>query len=75
QVSLEKRPARELYILTNDPDQMNNVVAAPANARIIKNLKKKLDLWRKQTSDPLLGSDKEIFDTYPYYGRQAKTEQ
>lgn len=74
QASLEKRPARELYILTNDPDQLNNVVADPANGKIIKNLKKKLDQWRKQTRDPLLGSDKDIFDTYPYYGRQAKTE-
>ncbi len=38
QASLEKRPARELYILTDDPDQLNNVAGDPASARIIKNL-------------------------------------
>lgn len=70
--SLEKRPARELYILKNDPDQMNNVAEARQNAKIIKELKEKLDQWRKQTNDPLLGTSKDIFDTYPYYGRKSK---
>jgi hypothetical protein len=71
--SLEKRNAVELYILKNDPDELHNVANVPANVQIIKKLKKKLDDWRKKTNDPLLGSDKDIFDTYPYYGRKSNT--
>jgi len=70
--SLEKRPAREFYILKNDRDQLNNVAEAPENAKVIKSLKKKLDKWRRQTNDPLLRTDQDIFDTYPYYGRQKQ---
>lgn len=70
--SLEKRPARELYILKNDKDQLNNVAEASENAKIIKSLKKQLDSWRQKTADPLLGTDQDIFDTYPYYGRKKQ---
>ncbi len=66
--ALEKRPATELYIIANDKDQMNNVAAVLANAKIIRALKEKLNAWRKQTHDPLLTTNEEIFDTYPYYG-------
>ena len=66
--ALEKRPSTELYIMATDKDQMHNVAAAPENAKIIKSLKNKLDKWRKETHDPLLETDEEIFDTYPYYG-------
>ncbi len=72
-LSLEKRPSVELYILKNDPDQMNNVAAEPANKEILRKLKNKLLQWRTRTNDPLLKSDTDIFDTYPYYGRKANT--
>ncbi|GEO06497.1 heparan N-sulfatase [Adhaeribacter aerolatus] len=70
--SLEKRPARELYILQNDKDQLHNVAEAPANVKIIQSLKGELDQWRRDTQDPLLGTKQDIFDTYPYYGGKKK---
>ena len=73
--SLEKRPAIELYILKNDPDQLNNVGSNPANQRIVKKLKKRLDKWRRVTNDPLVGKTEDIFDTYPYYGRRQNPRE
>ena len=68
--SLEKRPAVELYNLKKDPDELNNVATNSENQKIIKKLKKRLDEWRRHTNDPLVGTTEDIFDTYPYYGRQ-----
>lgn len=66
--SLKKRPATELYLLANDKDQLNNVASDPKQEHIIKKLKSQLDEWRKNTGDPLLGNNEDIFDSYPYYG-------
>ncbi|MEJ7692650.1 sulfatase [Daejeonella sp.] len=73
--SMEKRPARELYSLRDDPDQLNNLAENPENEKAVRVLKKQLDSWRRKTGDPLLGNSEDIFDTYPYYGRKGKAEQ
>lgn len=67
--SLEKRPAIELYDLKKDTNQLRNVADDPAYNKIKKSLGNSLLQWRRRTEDPLLTTDKDIFDTYPYYGK------
>jgi arylsulfatase A-like enzyme len=50
-LSFGQRPGEELYDLAQDPDQINNVAALPAYATV-----------RKQMSDQLLGTLKEVGD-------------
>lgn len=69
-ISLEKRPAKEFYVLASDRNQLQNVVGDPRYQSIIKRLKRELDNWRKRTNDPLFNSSVEIFDSYPYYGKE-----
>ncbi|HDZ21372.1 hypothetical protein LCGC14_0431870 [marine sediment metagenome] len=44
----------ELYDLTFDPNETNNLVAAPAHAAILEDMRNRLAAWMKQTDDPLL---------------------
>ncbi len=73
--SLEKRSAEELYDLKTDPDQLHNLAQDQSYDRIKKQLQVKLDAWRKETADPLLHSDEDIFDSYPYYGGGNKAAE
>ncbi|MEJ7692646.1 hypothetical protein [Daejeonella sp.] len=66
--SIFKRPAIELYDLKKDPDQLNNLASDPKYAKIKFTFNKQLTDWRKKTSDPLLNSKTDVFDTFPYYG-------
>lgn len=49
-----KRPKEELYNLTSDSAEVKNLAADPANAKLLEELRGKLAVWRKQTSDPWL---------------------
>lgn len=70
--SLEKRPAIELYDLIKDPNQLKNVAGDKQYAKVKLEMGAKMSIWRKKTSDPLLLSKGDIFDTYPYYGGKGK---
>jgi uncharacterized sulfatase len=64
-----KRPAEELYDLKRDPDQLNNIAAAPVYAAIKARLSGELLAYLKKTNDPrVIGGEK--FDTYQYYGKK-----
>lgn len=69
QLCFAKRPAEELYDLEKDPDQVNNLAADPAYAKIVKRLrakmqKKLLGLNDPRATDPAYKG----FDNYPYLG-------
>lgn len=67
-MAVEKRPAEELYDISEDPDQLNNVVSNPNYEMELKTLRRKLKNWRWETSDPRLIYDEyNQFDKYPYY--------
>jgi hypothetical protein len=70
--SLEKRPAIELYDLVKDPNQLKNLAGYKQYTSIKLQLGAKLTIWRKKTSDPLLLSKEDVFDSYPYYGGKGK---
>lgn len=42
------RPALELYDLKNDPHELNNLAADPAQAERVKTLRAELDEWRRE---------------------------
>lgn len=69
-----KRPAEELYDLKKDPEQVNNLARNGSYQSIKKDLAMRLNQWRKETADPRMAG-KQPFETYPYYGNSAKTEQ
>jgi len=62
-----KRPARELYILANDPDQMINVAEVPQYADLIANeLHPQLMTELKSANDPRVTSNDVPFEKPPY---------
>lgn len=49
----QHRPKEELYDLTNDPYEMNNLADDPSQAELVKSLKKQLADWCKAQGDTL----------------------
>jgi N-sulfoglucosamine sulfohydrolase len=45
------RPVEELYDLTSDPHEMNNLAADPGYATTLAQFRKDLESWQKQTGD------------------------
>lgn len=46
------RPAVELYDLRDDPYEMHNLAADPAQANTLQSLRHRLNQWRRQQGDP-----------------------
>lgn len=68
-----KRDADELYDLKTDADQLNNVAAEKKYKKILEGLKKKLNDWQVETSDPRVSSSQNVlFDQYIYFGPPVK---
>ena len=64
-----RRPARELYDLRTDPEEMKNVADDPAYADVQQALEARLMAELVATGDPRAGADADAFDRYP--GSQA----
>lgn len=66
-----KRPAEELYDLTNDPWEMNNVADRAEYAREKAKLRGMLEKWMRDTGDPRAekGGDDDRWDKFPYFGK------
>lgn len=65
----EPRPAEELYLVDKDPHQVNNVASDPAFAEITKDLRDRMESRLKQTGDPRMSDNGDVFDKYTYYGK------
>lgn len=52
--NFEHRPEWELYDLTQDPKELNNLAQKPEQAELLKELQGKLKQWRTETKDPWL---------------------
>lgn len=65
-----KRPAEELYDLTNDPGQIDNVAAKLEYASQLAKLSARLHQRLAELGDPRASDpDYAGFDAHPYYGR------
>lgn len=70
QLAFAKRPAEELYDMSDDPGQLVNVAGRPEYARIQQEMREALHDHLVKTKDPrALGKDAP-WDYYPYYGRR-----
>ena len=67
-LAFDKRPLEELYDLTNDPGQLDNVADKPQYAEAKKELRADLDRWMAETGDPRAQDKDERWDRYPYVG-------
>ena len=68
ELAFARRPAEELYHVTKDPGQLDNLAGNPRHAEIQKNLAARLQAHLARTRDPrALGLDAP-WDYYPYYG-------
>lgn len=59
-----RRPGEELYDLSADPDELRNLAADPAHASVLKDLRARLQRWRKAQGD-----DKPVKGT-PHFDRE-----
>jgi arylsulfatase A-like enzyme len=75
QLCFGKRPAEELYDLSKDPHEINNVAGRPAYAAAQKQLRAQLDQWMKDTADPRAVKDDDHWDSYPYFGGAGAPEK
>ena len=66
QATYRKRPAEELYDLARDPDELVNVVAEPAYAEALKDLRARLQAMRTASHDPWLAGQT---DPYSHMGQ------
>jgi len=46
-----RKPDEELYDLTNDPWEINNLAASPQHQAMLKTMRAILDKWIKETGD------------------------
>lgn len=66
--AFSKRPHEELYDLTSDPAQMNNVVDVRKYRKVVLQLRAQLTEWQRETDDPRAAGHRIVFDHYPYFG-------
>jgi arylsulfatase A-like enzyme len=67
-LAFARRPAEELYLLSKDPHQLNNLADESRYAKVKKRLKSQLIAELKDTEDPRIIGGGEAFDQYPYRG-------
>ncbi|MEM8488677.1 MAG: sulfatase [Bacteroidota bacterium] len=65
-LSFDRRPAEELYNISEDPDCINNLAADPAYATQMAELAEKMTAALKAEGDPRILGNGEIFDAYLY---------
>ncbi len=73
QLAFDHRPAEELYDLSLDPGQINNVASLPTYARIKSDLSTQLQQYTAKTGDPRALGKNAPWDYYPYYGIRRNT--
>jgi arylsulfatase A-like enzyme len=68
-----KRPAEELYVVKDDPDQVKNVASDPKYAAVKRQLAARVDAWMKATGDPRAQNPHtDFWDLAPYTGAKFK---
>jgi arylsulfatase A-like enzyme len=72
-LSFGKRPADELYRISDDPECVRNLANDLAYAQTIEELRRKMMFeLRNREKDPRALGNAAVFDTYKYVGSRAK---
>lgn len=74
ELSFLHRPEEELYDLRSDPDQLHNVAGQADYAAAQKELRSRVERWMRETNDPRVDPDCDVWDDYPYFGRKIVDE-
>ena len=61
-----KRPRQELFVIADDPDQVNNVAGKPEYAAVQNQLRKQLMAELKRVKDPRVLGDGSTFEKPPF---------
>jgi len=72
-LSLEHRPAEELYDLRSDPHQLSNVAARAAYADARRELRGRVERWMRDTADPRVDPAYDGWDQMEYFGPPLRT--
>jgi hypothetical protein len=67
ELAFGKRPAEELYDLSSDPDQLQNLAEYQEFQKILVKLRQQLDVYLRETGDPRLTVKPVLWDYYPFY--------
>ena len=62
-----KRSAEELYHLSSDPHQLQNLANHQEFQKILVKLRQQLDMYLRETGDPRLTGKPALWDYYPFY--------
>ena len=74
--SFGERPTEELYVLSEDPHQMNNVAGQEQYAELQARLRTRLMTHLREQGDPRsLDTVRARFGSYPYYGTKSPHAQ
>ena len=63
-----KRPAEELYKVSEDPDCMKNLAAEPSLQPVKQQLKSEMEALLRKDEDPRMFGRGDIFESYKYLG-------
>ena len=72
QLAVAKRPTEELFDIAKDPGCLTNLVAEPAFAKVKNELAGQLMDYLKQTGDPRVTGNGDIWETYPRHSAIRK---
>lgn len=64
-LSIDKRPAEELFDIKKDPDCLDNLASDPEFADMKKQLNKRLINYLTATADPRVVGNGDVWETYP----------
>ena len=67
ELAFGKRPPEELFDLTKDPGELNNVAGRPEYAKVRGELADRLTAYLKRTGDPRVLGRGDEFERYPSY--------
>ncbi len=70
-LDFRKRPGEELYDLSRDPYQLENLARRSEYAGRKETLRATLERWMKKTKDPRAFGGDDSWDRYPYFGAPA----
>lgn len=69
QLAAGKRPAEELYAISRDPGQVQNLADDPEYRAVKEALSRQLDEELQRTGDPAASGNTQVFDDYHYHSR------
>ncbi len=75
QLAFAKRPPEELFDLSKDPGQTNNVAADPAYAETLGRLRERVGGWMGATGDPRAKGATDFWDRAPYYAKPTRQKE